>query len=139
MSIIAIIVIVLAIAIGTVAIWASVGDGGVGSVVFGFIVSVIVVGLVAWPVSLGYSNPRDLTCYVEDKDRAAKDGGSDMRIYTRECGVLKVQDLFWALRFDSADLFASIEPGHTYQFHVSGVRIPLFSVFPNVRSVERAS
>lgn len=100
----------------------------------------IVSGLIAWPVSLGYSNPRDLTCHVEDKDRAGRDGGaSDMRIYTTECGVLKVQDLLWALRFDSADVFASIEPGHTYKFHVTGIRAPFFSVFPNVRSAERVS
>ena len=104
------------------------------------VAAVLLSALVFWPVSLGYANPRDMTCHVEDKDRTARSkGGSDMRIYTRECGVLKVQDLFWAGRFDSADVFGAIEPGHTYRFHVTGVRIEFFSVFPNVRSVERVS
>ncbi len=137
MTILAIALIILAVLIGAVIGWATL-EGTAGAVI-GFVISGLIVGAIAWPVSLGYSNPRDLSCHVTDKDRAARDGSSDMRVYTEECGVLKVQDLFWAGRFDSADVFASIEPGETYRFHVSGIRVPFFSVFPNIRSVERAS
>lgn len=128
--------------------------------VVGVVAIVVVTGLIVWatgelwrgaavlllaalfalPVSVGYMNPRVLTCQVEDKDRAARaKGGSDMRVYTADCGVLRVQDMFWAGRFDSADLYASIEPGHTYEFRVTGVRLEFFSKFPNIRSVERVS
>lgn len=105
--------------------------GLVGAVAAG-----LIVGGLAWTVHLGYSNPRDLTCHVTDKDRAARDGGSDMRVYTDECGVLKVQDLFWAGEFSSSDTFAAIEPGRTYRFHVTGIRMPVFSVFPNIRTAQ---
>ena len=100
----------------------------------------VLVGIAAAPASVGYANPRVITCQVEDKDRVARyKGGSDMRIYTADCGVLRVQDMFWAGRFDSADLFSAIEPGHTYKFRVTGVRLEFFSKFPNIRSVERVS
>lgn len=108
--------------------------GGIVAVVASFIVAGSI-----WGISAGYSNPRDLKCYVEDKDRAKSDGGSDMRVYTKDCGVLKVQDLLWGRQFNSADIFSSIEPGHTYLFHVSGVRVPFFSVFPNIRETQRIS
>lgn len=137
MIVAAIIVCLVAVAIGTIA--AFVFFESPAGAIAGFIMSTLAVSFLAWMVHLGYSNPRDLTCYVDDKDRASRDGGSDMRIYTRECGVLKVQDLFWDLRFDSADMFSSIEPGHTYKIHVTGVRVEFFSVFPNVRSAERVA
>lgn len=134
--VIVIIAILLGLIIGVLTTWASewivagIGAGIVGGIVCGAII---------FGAAAGYTNPRDIRCFVEDKDRAKSDGGSDMRIYTKDCGVLKVQDLLWGRQFNSADIFSHIEPGHTYLFHVSGVRIPFFSVFPNVREVQRIS
>lgn len=107
--------------------------------IMGAIVGLLAVVVVVWPTSLGYSNPRDMTCTVTDKDRAKTDGGSDMRVYTSDCGVLKAQDLFWAWEWHSADTFSAIEPGHRYRFHITGIRAPFFSVFPNIRTVEAVS
>ena len=81
-----------------------------------------------------WSNNQTRVCTVEDKDRAARGNGgsSDMRVYTAECGVLRVQDLATRWQWNSADIYASIEVGKTYKFHTVGYRIPVFSAFPNV-------
>lgn len=73
------------------------------------------------------------TCTVESKDRSAtKDGGSDMRIYTRDCGVLQVADSLLDVRFDSADMYASLQEGKRYEFNTRGWRLPALSMFPNI-------
>lgn len=135
-SVIVIIAIVFGVIIGVIAYWATewvVAGIGAG------IVGVIVCGLIVFGVSAGYTNPRDLACTVTNTDRAKTDSGSDMRVYTKECGVLHVQDLLWGGEFNSADTFALIHPNHTYKFHVTGIRVGFFSVFPNIRSAQEVS
>lgn len=74
-----------------------------------------------------------MTCTVEDKDRTTnRDGKSDARLYTEDCGVLRVGDSLFSWTFSSADTYASIEEGKTYDVKTRGLRIPFFSMFPNV-------
>lgn len=78
-----------------------------------------------------------ITCTVEDKDRTTtRDGQSDARIYTEDCGVLHTQDSLLAWHWSSADTYASIDAGKTYEFTTRGFRIPPLSMFPNVVEVE---
>lgn len=73
------------------------------------------------------------TCTVESKDRAAGNGGtSQMRVYTADCGVFKVTDSLLKMRFDAADRYAALLPGHRYQLTTFGFRVPVLSLFPNV-------
>lgn len=71
-------------------------------------------------------------CLVSEKDRAKNnDGKSDARIYTENCGVFQVKDtLLGKTNFNSADLYASIKVGDTYDFETRGFRFGLFSDFP---------
>lgn len=134
--VVVVLAIVLGVIIGLITWWATEWSvAGIGAGIAG----AIVCGAIIFGVSAGYMNPRDLKCYVQDKDRAKSDSSSDMRVYTKDCGVLHVQDLFWGRQFNSADIFSSIEPGHTYMFHVTGIRVPFFSVFPNIRATQRVS
>lgn len=81
-----------------------------------------------------------MTCTVEDKDRTTNsDGKSDARIYTEDCGVLRTGDSLFSWQWNSADVYASIEPGHTYTVTTRGYRVPIFSWFPNVVGVEEVS
>ncbi|GAB3224297.1 hypothetical protein GCM10027447_12770 [Glycomyces halotolerans] len=78
-----------------------------------------------------------ITCTVSEKDRttaSSGDGGSRSvhRVYTEDCGVLEVGDALPRGQFDSADVYASLEPGATYEFTTIGWRIPLLSMFPTV-------
>lgn len=80
-----------------------------------------------------WGSEETMTCTVEEKDRAKNsDGGSDMRLYTKECGVLQVGDALPRGHYDSADVYADIDEGKTYEFTTVGWRIPFLSMFPNV-------
>jgi hypothetical protein len=73
-------------------------------------------------------------CTVEQKDRTTKkDGGSDQRLYT-DCGVFTVADDVLQGQWNSADTFAQLEEGETYELESVGWRNGFFSTFPNVIS-----
>lgn len=74
-------------------------------------------------------------CTVESKDRTSGDHGSNVRIYTKECGVLTIADDVFQGRFNSADQYAKIGAGHTYEFKTVGWRNGFFSQFPNIINV----
>ncbi len=76
------------------------------------------------------------TCTVVDKDRTRTDDGSDARVYTEECGVLRVADSLLSWTWSSSDTYAQMERDRTYRVKTRGFRIPLFSQFPNVVEVE---
>lgn len=84
---------------------------------------------------------RTMTCTVTDKDRTTKvvDGNSssDARVYTSDCGTLSVGDSWLSWTFSSADTYAEIEEGETYEFTTRGFRVPFFSMFPNIVEVEK--
>lgn len=79
-----------------------------------------------------YTSPGSASaCLVTEKDRTTSpEGGSDMRVYTENCGVLAVGDNLFTGTFNSADIYGSIEVGKTYDFKTVGWRFPLFSQFP---------
>lgn len=79
-----------------------------------------------------YHHVQHLTCTVEDKDRTSNNGSSDMRIYTKECGNLVVQDATFRKNFHSSDMYRSIHRGQVYEFTTIGFRIPFMSEFPNI-------
>jgi hypothetical protein len=81
-------------------------------------------------------------CTVTNKDRTSDgEGGSDMRIYTQGCNdssavkVFTVADNWFVGQVASADVFASIEIGKTYDFETRGFRIPVLSQFENIVGV----
>lgn len=105
---------------------------GIGAGILGaFILALIVVGN-----ALPYTNTQTLTCTVESKDRTRdKDGNSDMRVYTEDCGVLRVKDMFFAGEWNSADTYSKIKEGQTYTITTSGYRVGFLSSFPIIREV----
>lgn len=76
------------------------------------------------------------TCTVVDKDRTRTENGSDMRIYTENCGVLQVSDTLFGGQFNSSDVYSQIKPQHTYKFTTAGWRVSFLSMFPNIINVE---
>lgn len=88
---------------------------------------------IGFGVSQSFGNEQAQVCTVQDKDRTTtKEGGSDMRIYTEECGVVQVGDLFFRGQFDTANTYSDIEVGETYEFTTVGNRVPFFSLFPTI-------
>lgn len=77
-------------------------------------------------------------CTVTDKDHTInpEDGSGIYRIYS-DCGVFNVEDAPFVGQFNSADTYAQIEVGKTYEFTTYGYRNGFFSMFPNiVKAVE---
>lgn len=107
------------------------------------LVALIAVASIASAIFISGSSS---TCVVTDKDRTTNsEGGSDMRIYTEGCDgsssvkVFSVSDNWFAGQFASADTFASIDVGETYNFETRGFRLPILSLFPNIVGVTEAS
>lgn len=72
-------------------------------------------------------------CTVTEKDRTVDaDGRSQARVYTEECGVFVVDDAPLKGQFNSADTFAGIDVGSTYEFETYGFRNGFLSSFPNI-------
>ena len=76
------------------------------------------------------------TCTVASKESVAKEGEHEYRVYTEQCGTLSVNDSWLRLRFNSADVYGSIQEGKTYEVTTMGFRIPIFSTFPNILEVK---
>lgn len=106
----------------------------------------VVAALAAVGTSLPYRDVRTVSCTVIDKDRTTvttvSDGQSssrsDMRIYTEQCDVLQVADMLFIGQFDSASKYNAIQVDQTYEFTISGYRIPFLGTFPHIREVRAA-
>lgn len=92
------------------------------------LVGVILVGAVS-----SFAGEQTRPCTVTGADRARnRDGGSDMRVYTEQCGTLQVRDLWLRGQFSSADIFGALQDGHTYNVTTVGWRVPIVSRFPTI-------
>lgn len=89
----------------------------------------LIVGIPIYTIA-SYQNEQVRTCTVEDKDRAGRDG--EMRVYTDDCGNLRVADALFKRNFHASDTYREIEVGRTYEFTTIGFRIPFLSEFPNI-------
>lgn len=108
------------------------------------ILALPVIGLILFGVGFTfyapYTNSKTRVCTVEDKDRAQRaKGKSDMRVYTTECGVLAVDDMFLAGEWTSADTYNDIKVGKTYEFTTTGFRVGILSTFPIIRDVQEVA
>jgi hypothetical protein len=100
----------------------------------------VFVGVVGFNIA-NVTHVEHKTCSVTDKDRSVKinsdshgntTSSSDARVYTKDCGTLRVADSWLSWTFSSADTYASIHKGRRYDIATRGFRIPFLSMFPNV-------
>lgn len=80
-----------------------------------------------------FYNDHTATCTITGKDRGG-DSGS-YRIYTSDCGTLENKDAWFRGKFDSADVWQQIPNEGSVTVHLTGLRLPLFSWFPNILEV----
>lgn len=98
-----------------------------------FIIGIIIFVLsIAILSKCSFYNQQEVTCKVTSKESVTKNNGNHQyRVYT-SCGTYTIKDDLYIMRFDSADVYGSIQPNTTYTFNVGGFRIGLFSIFPNI-------
>lgn len=106
--------------------------------IFGM-VGVFIIAMVIFFFAGPHINVQDHSnCKVTGKESVSlgSDQGHEYRVYS-SCGTFKVADQMG--RWSSADLYGSIQQGETYNITSNGYRIPLTSVFPNVKNMEKVS
>lgn len=110
---------------------------GAGMAASAIVIGLLVIAGFGAAIYAEHGNETTQTCTITDKDRTTsvtRDGTSrsDTRIYTEQCGTVQVADLLTQGQFDSADIYASIETGHTYEITTVGWRVPFLSAFPTI-------
>lgn len=99
--------------------------------------AVLLAGIGTYTAAYTWWSEDTRTCTVTDKDRTTNsDGTSNYRVYTDECGTLTVEDALLRGNVDTADDYADIEPGTTYEITTIGWRVPILSAFPNIIDAE---
>lgn len=76
-------------------------------------------------------------CKVNDKGIVKKENENQHRIYST-CGTFVIEDSFYLMRFDSADIYGSIDQHKSYDFKVGGIRNGFLSMFPNIIDVKES-
>lgn len=107
----------------------------IGILIFAVIVGVVTV------ISVNYYREKSYTVRVTEKTVKNYEDGSKFLIFTKtedgKIRTFRLEDNLWVLQFDSADKYAEIEIGQTYNFTVIGWRIPFFSAYENIVGIEK--
>lgn len=105
----------------------------------GILILAVIVGAIA-VVSVNYYHEKNYTVTVTEKAVKNYEDGSKFLIFTKteegEIRTFRLEDDMWLLQFDSADKYAQIHIGQTYNFTVIGWRIPFFSAYENIIGIE---
>ena len=78
-----------------------------------------------------------VTFTVEDKAIKRYRDDDKYLVYT-DNGTYEITDSLVYWRWDSSDLYGKIKVGETYEAKVYGWRIPIFSSYKNIVSIEEA-
>lgn len=105
----------------------------------------VLIGVVLFAVALiasiafviaSHLNVQTETCTVEDKYEVNKsEGATKFRVETT-CGIKEVGDTWLRMKFDSADRYALLDEGESYELTTIGFRVPILSAFPNIIEIE---
>lgn len=96
-------------------------------------VGLVIAGIAVVGIASEHANEQTRTCTVTSKDRTTdREGRSDARIYTEQCGTLQTGDMLTRGQFNSADIYSAIEPDHTYEMTTVGWRVGILSTFPKI-------
>ncbi len=84
-----------------------------------------------------YATVKTQAYCIEDKERINTASGSASKylIYT-DIEVLEDTDTWYYLKFDSSDVYNDLKVGNCYNLKVYGWRVPLFSWYKNIVSIQ---
>lgn len=106
-------------------------------IVFGIIVSIVLIGLLVFIVSIGYQNEEMIKCTIEDK-WVKRNGKSDMYLVQCDNEVYQITDLIFKGKFNSSDIYANLKVGNTYEIMTTGYRFEFLSMYKNINEYEKA-
>lgn len=80
-------------------------------------------------------NVVDSSCKVTGKESVKLKESHQYRVYT-SCGTYIIEDQLTRFKFDSADIYGSIEIGKEYIITSSGYRVPFLSMFKAINDIK---
>ena len=99
------------------------------------VIVLLVVGFVGWNMYANLGTGRTVSFKVNDHQRVVTGSGNTVNskyiIYTT-VGVFEDVDTIWYLKYNSSDVFNTLEPGKTCTAYVYGWRVPFLSWYPNI-------
>lgn len=100
----------------------------------------LIVGVGVLSTCVEYSNTNNYTVTITDKQVKRKDEEDIYLIFTKlengETRVFRNEDAFFKGKFNSSDMQAKLEIGHTYDIDTYGYRIPFMSMYENIYKAE---
>lgn len=99
----------------------------------------LILGLL-FSLFIGYLNYQEKDIIVKDKYIKNEASGKSSRgvyyIVDNENNTYKISDLFFIFKFNSTDLYNSLDIGHKYKIKTTGFRIQFFSMYENINEIE---
>lgn len=83
-----------------------------------------------------YSNVNELTIEVKEKYIKRYGERDTYMVIDSNNNSYKISDLLYIWKFNSTDLYTSLEIGKNYKITTSGIRLKMFSKYPNINKVE---
>ena len=102
----------------------------------GILLCLLVIGLMPMQVWIHFSTLETVQVVVQDKERITSghnNATSKYLIFT-ETETFENTDSWLALKFNSSDVYGSIQKGQACSFRVTGYRSPFFSRYRNILS-----
>jgi hypothetical protein len=108
---------------------------GCGTLIFIFLIIICLLGSCVYTEG----NYRKVTVTVTDKGIKNYKGGSKYLIYTKDennkIATYRIEDSLVQGKFNSSDIYGSIEVGKKYTFEIAGERNEFLSMYPNIVKV----
>lgn len=107
-------------------------------IIYGIVVFVLLLVLIApivHLISISYSNQETIQITVKEKyiKNYRKNGTYIIVDDKRE--AYQITDLFFKGKFNSTDIYNSLDIGKTYKVETSGKRIPFLSMYKNINKI----
>ena len=103
---------------------------------YSILIAVIIIAILAFSVSIDYLNEQHITAKVIKTESITILSGTKHKkvenlylVYTDK-GTFKIEDQLFFGKFNSSD---GLKPENTYTFTVYGFRIPIFSIYQNIK------
>ena len=100
------------------------------------VVTIIILGGTIFIFTLPAQNKQIYDIVVEDKYVKNYNNNSTYLVVDENNNTYKVEDMLIKLKFNSTDIYNSLDVGKKYRITTSGFRIPIFSCYQNINKIQ---
>lgn len=107
----------------------------IGTVIITIIITVLIIIAGMFCITLDYQNNEKMVITVQEKVVKNADKTSKYLVFTDK-GVYEIKDLLFKGKFNSSDIYSSLQIGQTYKIESTGYRVGFFTMYKNINKVE---